>query len=268
MVDNTPILTAGVDRIFAKLVGTPGSQALNMATVLGFGGMVPGGGLSESFLETVYPSPDLSTTALTATEWANFVRFYYQGFLNRYQQRDIVPFSSKFPALALVAADAKFELQGQIGPVSNGTLIPSLIRPVTVYAAGGTRIQTWQATIAAAKWTAPFWTINLNAAGSGTLLSPQNRVVMEILGLADFAASPKMFEFQFKDPSGRPLGVESRPFAHSVNNLNIWEMDQAFLVQKNRQFTVDVNFETTGADEPVVVGVQIATADYATAEDA
>lgn len=267
MADNSPQLSAGVSEIFRQLSRFPGSQALNLTTVLKMGGIVPDGPGGESYLETVYPTPDLGATTITATEWMNYIRFVYQDFLARFQQRDIIPFGGKFPALAMLAADAKFELQGQIGPVSNGTLIPSLIRPVTVYASGGTLVQTWQATIATAGWNAPFWTINLNAAGTGTLRAPQNRVVMEILGLADFAASPKLFEFQFKDPSARPLGVQSRPFAHAVNNLNIWEMDQAFLVQKNRQFSVDVNFETTGADEPVVLGAQIQTPDYATAEN-
>ncbi|MGI0067036.1 MAG: hypothetical protein ACREB9_01210 [Thermoplasmata archaeon] len=266
MVDNSPALSASLNQIFAKLNAIPGSQALNMTTVLGMGGILPTTAGAEAYLETVYPSPDLSATTATATEWMNYVRFIYQDFLNSYQQRDIIPFGKKFPALALLAVDAKFELAGQIGPVSNGTIIPSLIRPVTVYASGGTKVYNWLVSAVTAGWNSPYWTINLNATGSGTLLAPQNRVVMLIPGLGDFAASPKLFEFQFKDPSGRPLGVQSRPFGHSVNNLNIWEIDQAFLVQKNKQFAVDVNFDSAGADEPVVLGAQLQTADYATAE--
>lgn len=267
MADISPQLNAGIAAIFAKLYGTPGSQALNTTDVLAMGGVLPGSAYSEQYLATVYPTPDLGATTLTATEWLNYIRFIYQQFLNRYQQRDIVAFGSKFPALAMLAADAKFELQGQIGPISNGTLVPSLIRPVVVYASTSAKVQNWQSTIATAGWNAPFWTINLNATGSGTLLTPQNRVVLEILGLADFAASPKLLEFQFKDPTGRPLGVHTEPFTHSVNNLNFWELDQTYLIQKNKQFSVDINFESTGADEPIVLGAQIVTSDYATAED-
>jgi hypothetical protein len=266
MADVSPQMYPGMAQIFAALNGYAGSQTLNLQNLLALGNLTPNGPLTESYLETVYPSPDLSATALTATEWLNYIRFSYQQFYQHFQQRDWTPFARRFPALGLLAADAKYELQGQIGPPSNGTLIPSLIRPVVVFANGGSKVQNWLQTVSAG-WTTSFWTINLNATGSGTLLSPQNRVVMEVLGVGDFSSSPKLIEWQWKDPGNRPLGVRSTPFNHAVNDLNVWEFEQAYLIQKNKQFLFDANFEAASTTEFVApLGAMITTIDYATDE--
>jgi hypothetical protein len=267
MADISPHLPPAIAKIFAQLNGMAGSTPLNGDTLLGLGGLTPSSANgAEHYLETVYPSPDLSATTLAATEWANYIRFLYQQYYNHFQQRDWTILAHRFGALALLALDAKFELQGNIGPASNGTLIPSMIRPVVVFANGGTKVQNWIQTVAAG-WTAPFWTINLNATGSGTLLTPQNRIVLEILGLLDASASPKLIEWQWKDPGNRPLGVRSTPLNHLVNDLNLWEFDQAMLVQKNKQFQLDANFEAASTTELVApIGPMITTIDYATDE--
>jgi len=285
-MDISPRMDYPDAQIFARLGGLPGTTALNIDALFNLvKSTSPGDGQTygnltpltypDGYITTVYPTPDVQATVLTATEWLNFYRFVYGDFFSRFQQRDISPFNTKVPALALSAVDAKYELTGTIGPVQNGTIVPACIRPVTAYPTQASNIQTWFITSVTAGWEAATsgsmngaFYVQLNTTTSANIVrSPQNRVVLIVTGLGDFASPPRMLEFQVKDSTGRPLGIKSLPFTHAVNNLNIHEWDTAFLVQKNKLMTVDVNYDSTGAAVPEVLGAQWQTVDYATTEN-
>lgn len=265
MVDISPRMNPAIAAIIQKLFALDGASPLNAMDMLNLGAISPGSMYSEQYLSSLYPTPDVGNVALTVTEWLNYLRFLETQFFRRFQQRDVVFFEHKLPNLALLAADAKYELNGQIGPISNGTLVPSLIRSATAYPGAGSTTLTWLVT-AAAGWTAQF-TVDLNTVTSGsTLRSPQNRVVLLLAGLGDFASAPKVTEYQLKDETGRPLGVHPLPFLHTLNDLNIDELEQSFLIRRNKKLTIDVNFESAGPSIPEMLGVQIQTTDYATTE--
>lgn len=285
-MDISPRLRTPDAQIFSKLTTLPGVTALNIDALFSLvSAQAPGDGVRygnmtpptypDGYITTVYPTPDVQATVLTATEWLNFYRFVYGDFFTRFQQRDISPFDTKVPALALSAVDAKYELTGTIGPVQNGTIVPACIRAVTAYPSMSSNIQNWIVSSVTAGWTTgtsgsqngAFY-IQLNTSTSGSIVrSPQNRVVMLVLGLGDFQSTPRIQEFQCLDSTGRKLGVHALPFIHSVNNLNIHEFDTAFLVQKNKLLSIDINFDTTGQDTPEVLGAQWQTIDYASTEN-
>jgi len=279
-----PRMNPGTDTIYAKLQVLPGDSPLNVDAFLGLAGptpaqspLLPGGQPADDYLTNIYPTPDLSSTALTVTEWSNFMSWYYTQLYARYSFRDMVYFATKLPQLAILAVDAKYEITGNIGPISNGTLVPSLIRAATCYPTiSAADIIAWPYTVATAGWavgasvttvqTGAF-NINLNTTTSGSILrSPQNRVVMEVLGIGDFASSPRITEWQLLDQTQRKLGVHENPWLHTPFDLRVYEFDQAFLVQLNKALYIDINYETAGASIPTVLGGQIQTTDYATNE--
>jgi hypothetical protein len=188
----------------------------------------------------------------------------------------MVYFGTKLPQLAILAVDAKYEITGNIGPLSNGTLIPSVIRAATCFPTiSAADVVAWPYTVAAG-WvlgaslttvqTGAF-NINLNTTTSASILrSPQNRVVMEVLGIADFGSAPRITEWQLLDQTQRKLGVHANPFIHTPYDSGVYEFDQAFLVQLNKALYIDVNYETAGSSIPTVLGGQIQTTDYATNE--
>ncbi len=253
-----PAMSANIEAILAQAVANP-TKPYSLADF----------GFNPSQLTTmVYPTPDIQGATMTGAEVQNLARFFANDFYSRFAQRDTRFYETKWLATVLGAFYAKTQLQGPIGSIgAGGSIIPQVIRPVTVYASGGTAVENWLASVATAGWNAGFFKVNLNSSNaSNVALSPQNRVAMLIFGIADEASSPKLFEFQVKDSAGVPLGVHSLPLIHTVDNLNLWDVNPAVLVGLNQQITIDVNFEATGASIPELIGVQYVTREYATAE--
>jgi len=122
-----------------------------------------------------------------------------------------------------------------------------------------------------AGWNTSQFNINLNTSTAGsTCLSPQNRVAIIILAIADLASAPKITEIQFKDQAGVPLGVKPIPLIHSPPTqagLGLWELNPAIFMPKNALTTIDINFESAGASIPQLIGAQFVTREYATAEN-
>lgn len=183
-------------------------------------------------------------------------------------QRDY--FSTEFAAMALAATAAKSELRSPFGLTTrqgDAGMHPQHIRPVTVYASGGTAVENWLATAVVAGWNKAFWTIDLNRANAvNRALSTQNNVVMLILGIFDLETAPLLQEYQFMDNAGAPYGVESLTFLYAANNLNIYRLRAPFYIGLNSKATVDLNFTGTGNTIPGLWGMQFVTSQYFTAE--
>lgn len=269
MTDISPRMSPRMAHIFAQLYNNPNGE-VDPLTVVQLGAQSMAAAAAswpDGFVSALYPKLDPGPTTLSAPEWIEIISLMYTQLWTRFQQRDVAAFETKFPIIAAGSAIAKQQLTGTIGRASQGSaIVPALIRPVTVYANGGTAVENWLTTVATAGWTTPVWTINLNKTGASVVLSPMNRVVMLGLGIADFASSPKVFEYQWKNAALQPLGVHSLPFIHADGDLNIAEFDEAILIQKSQQYTMDLNYEATGASIPELLGIQYQTPDYATAE--
>jgi hypothetical protein len=222
------------------------------------------------YMTSVYPVADPGSLTLQGAEIAALVRFYYNSFKLHTDYRDVLLMPDKFAQFVAAALLAKSQLGGIIGTVSSGSLIPQPIRPVTVYAQTGAVVNNWLQSAVTAGWNTSQFNINLNSTKSGsTTLSPQNRVVMIILAVADVASAPKLSEYQFKDQAGVPLGVTSIPLLHAPPTqagLGVWELNPAIFLPKNALTTMDINFESAGASIPELIGAQFVTREYATAE--
>lgn len=268
MTDISPRMSDRMATIFASLQANPNAELGALDVVqLAAGSMDraiaawPGG-----FVSALYPKLDPGPTTASSPEWIEMISLMYTQLWTRFQQRDVAMFETKFPILAASTVIAKQQLTGTIGRASQGSaIVPALVRPVTVYANGGTAVENWLQSAVTAGWNTPQFTINLNHTGVLNL-STQNRVVMLLLGLADVASSPKLFEYQWKNAAAQPLGVRSIPWIHLVNDLNVAEFDEAILIQRSQQYTLDVNYESAGSSISELLGVQWQTPDYATAE--
>ena len=223
------------------------------------------------YMTSVYPVADPGSLTLQGYEIGALCRFYYNEFKLHTDYRDVLLMPDKFAQFLAAALLAKSQLGGIVGTVSNGSLIPQHIRAVTAYAQTGAQTQNWLKGAVVAGWNTAVFNINLNTSTSGsTVLSPQNRVVLIILAIADFAGAPKITEIQFKDQAGVPLGVKPIPLIHappSQAGLGLWEVNPAIFLPKNALTTVDINFESAGASVPQLIGAQFVTREYATAEN-
>jgi hypothetical protein len=222
------------------------------------------------YMTSVYPVADPGAQTMVGEEIAALVRWYYNAYKLHTVYRDVLLLPDKFAQFVAAALLAKSQLGGIVGTVTSGSLIPQHIRAVTVYAQTGGQVQNWLKNSVTAGWNTSLFNINLNTSTSGsTVLSPQNRVVMLILAVADLGGAPKITEVQFKDQAGVPLGVTPIPLIHSPptqNGLGIWELQPAMFLPKNALTTLDINFETSGACIPELLGAQFVTREYATAE--
>lgn len=221
---------------------------------------------ATQLLTSIYPPLDLGDVTLAGSEWLALVRFLAAEFYPRFPQRDIRLFASKLGPIAIAAVAAKGYLGGTLGPISTGSLVPQVLRPATVYASGGTVVENWLKASVTAGWNSAFWTISTNNSSATTSISTQNNSVVLLLGFADLASSPRLFEYQVKDSATVPLGVHSLPLIHTFDGLNIWELEEALLIPKNTQYTVDLNFESTGSSIPIPLGLEFVTRQLATAE--
>src|SRR5208282_1260774 len=223
------------------------------------------------YMTSIYPVADPGSLTLQGNEVATLCRFYYNEYKLHTDYRDVLLMPDKFAQFVVAGLLAKSQVGGITGTVSSSSLIPQHIRAVTVYSQTAKAVQNWLQNSVTAGWNTSQFNINLNTSTSGsTVLSPQNRVVLIILAIADFAGSPKISEIQFKDQAGVPLGVKPIPLIHappSQSGLGLWEVNPAMFLPKNALTTIDINFETAGASIPQLIGGQFVTREYATAEN-
>jgi hypothetical protein len=271
MSDITPTLTPYESAVFGYFLGggpngPNADQLYTSAQVVSPAGIAPP---PDYLLASRYPAVNVGPAQMSGQEVINLFRFYYNGFLNRFPFTTQVPFRYKWPIIVEAALLAKTQLQGDIGPLSAGSIIPQEIRPATVYAQGATTpTEDWNVTVSAAGWTtlsSPSFTINLNATTttSNINLQPQNRVVMLVLGIGDLTSAPKINEYQWYNQQNAPLGIHGLPAATAYGETNIWEFNEAILIQKNTQFKLALNYAAAGVSRPVLFGIQFVTPEYA-----
>ena len=221
------------------------------------------------YMTSVYPVADPGALTLQGAEIAALTRFYYNEYKLHTDYRDVLLMPDKFAQFCAAALLAKSQLGGIIGTVSSGSLIPQHIRACTVYASTALT-NNWLLASVTAAWNTAQFSINLNTTTSGsTVRSPNNRVAMIILAIADLGGAPKITELQVKDQAGVPLGVKPIPLIHAPPTqagLGIWELNPAIFLPKNALTTIDINFETAGQTVLELVGAQFVTREYATAE--
>jgi len=255
---------ANLAAVYAKV--TRNEAALNATYTLDDLGIVD----AVDYMTSVYPVADPGSLTLQGAEVAALTRFYYNEYKLHTDYRDVLLMPDKFAQFLAAGLLAKSQLGGIIGTVSSGSLIPQHIRAVTAYAQTAGQVQNWLKNAVIAGWNTAQFNINLNTSTSGsTTLSPQNRVVILILAIADVASAPKITELQFKDQAGVPLGVKPIPLIHAPPTqagLGLWELNPAIFMPKNALTTIDINFESAGASIPELIGVQFVTREYATAE--
>jgi hypothetical protein len=222
------------------------------------------------YMTSVYPVADPGALTMQGAEIATATRFYYNEYKLHTDYRDVLLMPDKFAQFLAAALLAKSQLGGIIGTVTSGSLIPQHIRAVTIYAQTGAVVNNWLKSAVLAGWNVSQFNINLNTSTAGsTTLSPQNRVALIILAIADVSSAPKITEIQFKDQAGVPLGVKPIPLLHAPPTqagLGVWEINPAVFMPKNALTTIDINFESAGASIPELIGAQFVTREYATAE--
>jgi len=255
---------ANLAQVYAKV--SANEMALNATYTLADLGITD----AVDYMTSVYPVADPGALTLQGAEISALTRFYYNEFKLHTDYRDVLLMPDKFAQFLAAGLLAKSQLGGIVGTVSSGSLIPQHIRAVTVYSQTGAVVNNWLQGAVVAGWNTAFFNINLNSAKSGsTTLSPQNRVVMIILAIADVGGAPKITELQFKDQAGVPLGVKPIPLIHAPPTqagLGVWELNPAIFLPKNALTTIDLNFEASGASVPELIGAQFVTREYATAE--
>ncbi len=220
----------------------------------------------DAYSVEISPVPQIGDGSMTGAEWRRFIQFYTNSFMTHFPQRDWQIFERKFPAAAIALLAAKQTIKGTVAESSqDGDLIVSQIRPETVFAAGGTATYNFIQT-ATAGWQAAYWNIDLNHSGATVILTPQNRVAMVILALADFASSPKLLGYQFKESGTQPYGIRYADQVGIAGGTNVLELGQAIHIGQNKKFTLDVNFSAGGQTILTPLGLQFSSQDYATSE--
>jgi hypothetical protein len=221
-----------------------------------------------------YQLPDVFPQSLAVDEWTDLIQWFDSQFsLFTQDQPYLTPtiqefFAQDFPSIALSAMAAKYQLGNpKLGLLPGSSrLRPQMIRPVTVFASGGTSIETWLQTAGAAGWNSSVWTIDTSITSTTKNINTQNNVALLILGIFEEEGAPLLQEYQWFDSSGASAGVESLALLYALNNLNLYRLAQPLYVGANSRVTFDLNYSQTGNTIPGVFGVQFARPQYATAE--
>ncbi|MGI0066837.1 MAG: hypothetical protein ACREB9_00195, partial [Thermoplasmata archaeon] len=163
----------------------------------------------EFQMAALYPIPVAPPSfQLQSNEWLEIIRFFKSHWTPALQLQTLTDLYRYFTILATAAWQAKQSLNGGvIGAPPNGTIFVRMIRPATVFANGGTSIETWGATVAAG-WTAGFYVINLVKSSTTKAINTLNNVCMLIVAMTDLSSEPKLGEWQWYDANNRPLNVE------------------------------------------------------------
>lgn len=223
--------------------------------------------LSSVYNPTIFGA-DIQNQTLTGAELASFAKFYYNNFVVPTQNdADLrAYFDGKFPASLMMLLHAKFSFgQGKYGQYG-ASIQSTQIRPVTVFASGGSVVETWNTTVKSAGWSVAYFNIDLTTTSTTASLNLRDNVEMIIFGMADFSASPKAFEFQFNENGSTPLGVKSHSLVFTPASQRLILLDQVYGIPKNTKYTVDVNFSASGNAAVAPLGIQFVTQTLVTQE--
>lgn len=231
-------------------------------------------GIDEAtyFAHTFYgqpPSIGIDTT-LTGAEIKAALRFWYNNFVfpteDRYNRELFNDYFSVF-ANALYAAKHNFGGKIFSDSLTQGGFTVQLLRPVTVYAPGGTKVENWLLSSVTAGWNAKVFNFNTTLSGNANaVLNTLNTVTMLVFGLGDSAASPKAFEMQITDNNGAPQGVKPLSFITYSRGIPMALFDRVVYVDNSQAWYMDINYAAAGASNPQPIGVQFVLSSYANQE--
>lgn len=241
-----------------------GSGTLKFADAIG---TAPDEVLSSMYNPSSFGS-DIMNQVLTGNELKYFAAWYYNNFVIPTQDsllRDF--FDSKFANALLALLHAKHSFnQGTYGVFGKGSIFAQQIRPVTVYASGGTVVENWLQSNVTAGWNSKVFNVALNTTNTTGALNLANNVEMLVLGFGDFNASSKLFEIRPAENGTNPIGVRSHTLIRSPITEKIILLDQTIEIPINGVYTFDGNYAAGGASEPFLSGIQFVTQTYVNQE--
>lgn len=211
--------------------------------------------------------PKLDHASLLATELVSIARFV-RGLQTVYPQRNVTSsFEDRMASIIQFAMASKLQFQTALGlDALEGGLMLQPMDPYVAFANSGAVVSTWAKTAAAAGWTAGYWTVNLNHTTSPVT---QDMFSALIMGVADFAQSPKITAVQVLDPAGTKYGRQPFPSVGSLEDTQYHFFNENYYLGRNEQsWTVDVNFGVGGNSMPVLLGITAGRKVGATAETA
>ena len=230
-------------------------------------GVSPDEILSSMFNPSNFGS-DILNQQLTGQELKYFASWYYNNFViptNNSLLRDF--FDSKFANAVLSLLHAKHSFnQGTYGVFGKGSIFAQQIRPVTVYASGGTAVENWLQSSVTAGWNSKVFNVTLNATSTNLVLNLANNVEMFVMGFGDFNASSKLYEVRPSENGTNPIGVRSHSLIRAPTTEKIILFDQTVEIPINGVYTFDGNYAASGASEPFLLGIQFVTQNYVNQE--
>jgi hypothetical protein len=223
---------------------------------------------ADEIVSSIYNPSNFGTEIqqqkLSPQELKSFSAWYYNNFVIPTQDsllRDF--FDTKFPNALLMLLHAKHSFnQGVFGTFGKGSIHAQQIRPVTVYASGGTSIENWLLSSVAAGWNSSIFNIDLTHTSITGSLNLANNVEMLVFGFGDFNSSSKLYEVRPAENGTNPIGVRSHSLMRSPITEKIVLFDQVIGIPKDSKFTFDGNYAAAGASEPFLTGVQFVTSNY------
>lgn len=247
-----------------------GSQALNaLATAKSFPAgslltlnQIVGSGTVGDAVGALYNPQNIGQNvgaqALLSQEVAYFSKWYYNTFVKPAPAGYLREFfDSKFTVGLIGLQHAKQNVgnKGVYGGPGNA-LHTQAIRPITSTASDTTPRQTWIDNSVTAGWQTGYFDLDLTKSSATADLNLLNNVEMLVLGLADFSVSPKVLEYQFQENGNKPLGVQSHPLNLAQDGDTVSLDVESYLIPTNTKYSVDVNFSSSGAAVPAIIGIQ------------
>ncbi len=214
----------------------------------------------DQYESTIVPSlPSIKDETVTGAELFKFLSFWKKNFSVFMPDRDFgAEFDSKLIGSTIALLYSKSAFQKEFG----SGFFAQQIRPVTVYAPGGTAVENWIKTSVTAGWNTGVFSLNLGYSSSTAVLNLHDYVTMYIFGIADFDPSAKVVEYMFYTPTEK-YGVKQLYQSYFPNAISIGLLEQDVLAQKNAvNLSFDLNYATSGTSIPALIGVQFVTKDY------
>lgn len=214
----------------------------------------------DQYMSSIVPSlPSIKDETVTGTELFKFLNFWKKNFTVFMTERDFGDeFNNKLVGSVIGLLYSKSAFQKEFG----SGFFAQLIRPVTVYAPGGTAVENWIKSSVTAGWNTGVFSLNLGYSSSTAVLNLHDYVTMYIFGIADFDPSAKVIEYQFYTPTEK-YGVKQLYQAYYPDSVTVGLLEQDVLAQKNAvNLSFDLNYATSGSSIPALIGVQFVTKDY------
>lgn len=253
--------------IVLDAVNVAANAVANKKGTLTFAEIIGSHGSPSAVVSSIYNpanfGADILNQVLSPDEALSFASWYYNNFVIPTQNsllRDF--FDTKFPNALIMLLHAKHSFnQGIFGTFGKGSIHAQQIRPVTVYASGGTSVENWLQANVTAGWNSSIFNVDLTHSGSG-VLNLANNVEMMVFGFGDFNASSKLYEVRPAENGTNPIGVRSHSLIRAPVSEKLILLDQVIGITKDSRFTFDGNYAASGASEPFLLGVQFVTSSY------